>query len=53
MNTEIINGQLVRTQTIRYSNGTVVKRIFEANSPVPTDIIVLVKGPHTTGFVNL
>lgn len=37
---ELINGKLMVTQEIAYTNGSIVKRIFNPNElPIPTDII--------------
>jgi hypothetical protein len=44
---QAINGKLTKTQTIRYSNGDVVKRIYDkVMDIVPSDIILVTFGKH-------
>lgn len=44
---QAIKGQLIKTQTIRYSNGDVIKRIYDrVTDIVPSDIIYVTFGPR-------
>lgn len=36
---EVVNGKLARTQIVHYTNKPSVKRIYENNSAVPTDVV--------------
>lgn len=44
---QAINGQLTKIQTIHYSNGDVVKRIYDkVTDIIPSDIIYVTFGPR-------